>query len=116
MAYLQLPTRTDRDNDTITVVLEGVAYDFTFVWNYRSLNWEMSIAGVIDSLAVRVGVDLLAYVPVTTKPPGRFAQDRRRVAAGWTRRDDVLVSADDRMAQAGVRHYLLPASKHASQR
>ena len=73
MAYLQLPTRTDRDNDTITVVLEGVAYDFTFVWNYRSLNWEMSIAGVIDSLAVRVGVDLLAYVPVTTKPPGRFA-------------------------------------------
>jgi hypothetical protein len=72
MAVLQIPTRTDSDNYTMTVTLEGVAYSFSFVWNYRSLCWEMSISGFIDGLAIRVGVDLLAACPVEGQPPGNF--------------------------------------------
>lgn len=70
MATVQLPVRTDSNNYAFTVTLEGQAYEFTFRWNFREGCWEMSIADVVDGLAVRVAVDLLEFVPVEGKPPG----------------------------------------------
>ena len=72
MAVVVLPTLTDSDNYGIKVTLESALYDFTFRWNYRESVWEMSIAGVVDGLAIRVNTDLLACVPSISKPPGRF--------------------------------------------
>jgi hypothetical protein len=72
MAILQIPTRTDSDNYSVNVLLEGQTYAFTFVWNYRGSFWEMSIAGVVDGLAVCVGANLLDFVAAAGKPPGQF--------------------------------------------
>jgi hypothetical protein len=73
MAYLQIPTRTDKDNYTFKLSLENVLYEFKFVWSYRSSCWEMTITDVVSSLAVRVGTSLLEFVPAEGKPPGKFA-------------------------------------------
>lgn len=70
MAIVQIPTRTDSDNYTLTVTLEGTAYDLTLEWSYRASCWTLSIAGVVDGLAVRVGYPLLVGVPTAGRPPG----------------------------------------------
>ena len=72
MATIQIPTFTDRDNYVERVTLEGQEYELTFRWNFREECWEMSITDIVDGLAVRVNVDLLEFVPVVGKPPGKF--------------------------------------------
>lgn len=69
---LTIPTRTDHDNYELKLRLEGVEYAFTFMWNYRAEFWSMSIAGVVDGVALRVGSDPLEFVPTEGRPPGVF--------------------------------------------
>ena len=70
MAILQIPTSTTDDLYKVAVTLEGQDYVFTFAWNYRSSVWEMTIDGVVSSVPVLIGVNLLASVPLSTRPPG----------------------------------------------
>jgi len=72
MAYFQIPTQTDSDNYEFQLSLEGSAYTFIFVWNYRESCWEISIADIAYGIAIRIGVDVLASIPIIGKPPGRL--------------------------------------------
>lgn len=77
MAELVLPTRTDLDNYTVDVSLEGVTYQLTMQWNYRESAWYLTIADEAGEVLVG-GIKLVIDYPLLTlaghpdKPPGQL--------------------------------------------
>jgi hypothetical protein len=78
VALLQIPTRQDTDNYSVTVRLDGSLYTFSLAWNYRLGIWFMGLtdsagALVLDGQPVILGESLLHACPSLSKPPGILA-------------------------------------------
>lgn len=74
MSQFVIPTRTDLDNYTETVDLDGESFTLAFRWNFRSAAWYLSISNVdgpiVQGIRITVGTSLLHYVGHADKPPG----------------------------------------------
>lgn len=62
MAVVQIPTRSDLDDWSLAVDLNGVGFGLRFVWNTRDSRWMMDIR---DS----AGAVLLTGIPVVVNQP-----------------------------------------------
>lgn len=81
MATRLIPTRTDQIDYTQTVSLDGVEYQFRFVWNQREEAWYLAISdiagvSIVSGLKVVVGSILNLHVVADNAPKGfLFAVD-----------------------------------------
>ena len=74
MTDFVIPTKTDLDNYTEQIDLDGAEYTLGFRWNFRDSFWYLSISNadgpIVSGVKITVGTDLLATVPHEDKPPG----------------------------------------------
>lgn len=75
MSVLVIPTRTDLDNYSLEVELEGVAFVLSLAWNYRDESWFLSVATtdgtpIASGIKVVCNTSLLATCSNPDRPPG----------------------------------------------
>lgn len=71
------PARSRRPAYTFRARLDGIEYQFRFVFNTRSHRWHMDLrdslgAALVTGLRVTAGVDLIAPLVGETVPPGQL--------------------------------------------
>ena len=76
MALFQIPY-PDTTNEDMQVLLDGVSYSLTWLWNGRDDHWYLSISlqdgtTVASGMRVVVGWDLLQSVSSLDAPPGEL--------------------------------------------
>lgn len=76
MTDFLIPTRTDLNNYTMEIDLDGAEYTLGFRWNFRDSFWYLSISNadgpIVSGVKITVGTDLLANVPHEDAPPGEL--------------------------------------------